>query len=81
MDKGLQVRLRENALAHRLLESSAPVEAPDINHVQRREEEPQRLHSVDLPPDSYYLALEKWRREKFPNADSHVLDRLNYYGA
>ena len=33
-------------------ESIAPIQAPDINHVQRREEELQRLHSVDLPPDS-----------------------------
>ena len=32
------------------------------------------MHAVDLPPETYYVSLEEWRKKMFPNADPHVLD-------
>ena len=45
---------------------------PDVAHVQRQEEELQRLHEVDMPPEEYYDALAAWRNSRFPNACPHV---------
>ncbi len=53
---------------------AASTSPPEINHVQRKEEELQKLHEVDLPPESYYVNLEEWRKKKFPDADPHVLE-------
>ena len=51
---------------------SAKSGCPDVNHVQRQEEELQRLHQVDIPPPKYYTALDAWRRKAFPNASLEV---------
>ena len=56
------------------LSEADEAEAPSIAHVQRQEEELQRLHEIDMPPESYYDALDAWRRSTFPNACPHVLE-------
>jgi hypothetical protein len=62
------------AQATNIPSSEAPLGPPDVNHVQRREEELQLAHQVDLPPENYYTVLEEWRKTKFPNADPFVLE-------